>query len=247
MQKYYRQKKSEVRCGIALQRSSLLLMLCLGGGITQAHDNLGSVQDDGRFTPNRLGEVFPPQHREIENVQWFKPEPQTRVKHRSSDLSEEQVEAIATQIQQDPGVSSLLGENYGHLSTEVLLDKTSNSNNRYLITFFSYSVNRTVSVVWDRETIQQVRVSSAEDDQPALSQAEMDRAITLATSYWDQRGVGRVHELVGYAIQTFDTDGSPFPSRMAYVSFHTSTPEIPELVTWVDLSTDSVTRGEIAE
>jgi len=74
---------------------------------------------------------------------------------------------------------------------------------------------------------------------------EKSLAIEIAREYWIERDEPRVAQLEGYAIQTYQPDGSLYPTRVAYVSFHVQSPEPPELITWVDLSKERVFRAKV--
>ena len=105
-----------------------------------------------------------------------------------------------------------------------------------------------VNVRDDRpQRIDTVTVTPASLDQPPLSEQEMAEAIALARAYWRSEGNSEVEALTGYAIQTFQPDGTPFPTRMSYVSFHVESPEAPLYANNVDLSTKTVERSGVEQ
>lgn len=216
--------------------ATIMSHLAFGHG-NNGHGNPGSVRGDGRFTPNVEGAEFPPQQRNISNIQQYTPSSRTQAFQRN-------LERILGRVVQDNEVQQALGENYVHIRSAPFNLKGNNAANKYRHLFFSYSNNQTVTVLTNGSSIRSLTVEAASENQPALAQSEMDTAIALARNYWLGRGKRLVNDLLGYAIQTFQQDGSPYPTRMVYVSFHSASPEPPELFNWVDLSTGEVVTGE---
>lgn len=221
----------------------------------------GHIAGDGRFTPNDGSATFPPQPRSVENVRQFTPVPDGANRVVTSkkgnvgtaaagpitkNLAAERNSVTATALA-DSRVSNLLGQRYAHIDTVTVKDKWGADSNRYEITFFSHSNNQTIRVSVEDGDLDDLVATPAAVNQPPLGETEMIDAIDLARSHWLNQGNNRIAQLVGYAIQTFQADGSPYPTRVAYVSFHIESPDLPELLTWVDLNNRQVIRAEVAQ
>lgn len=221
----------------------------------------GHIAPDGRFTPNQTGATFPPQPRSVQNIRQFAPIPdgadrtvttksapgQVTTNQRTvKNLANERSSVLATALANSQ-VSNLLGQRYAVINTVSVKDKWGGDTDRYEVTFFSHSNNQTVSVAVEDGALDDLVATPASESQPPLAQTEMTSAVDLARAYWMNRGNTRISQLTGYAIQTFQADGSPYPSRVAYVSFHVASPESPELLSWVDLNSRQVIRAEVAQ
>lgn len=217
--------------------------------VSSAHDNEGAVTPDGRFTPNEAGAQFPPQPRQIENVRQFGLEQADTLLQDTVAVSAFAVRVIdpAIEVLSDASVSAVLGQRYAHLETIKRQSKWDAADEWQEILYFSYSENQTVRVIYKNGRVDTVNTSAASVSQPALNEVEKAEALSLARAYWVDAGNTQINTLTGYAIQTFQEDGSPFASRMAYVSFHVTSPEPPVLVNWVDLSTQQVVTSEVAQ
>lgn len=213
------------------------IALLVGSAQLAAHEGQGKVGANGRFTPNVSGAQFPPQPREMQNVQQIRPtgRDQARLITLNNFLSR----ALT-----DNDVVSALGDRYEYINSTAQVFKGRVTPNRYLSVYYSYSNNQTVNVVTRGTNVVEVTVEPAGVDQPPLTEAEMTTAIQLARDYWRGRGNAVIDQLAGYAIQTYQPDGSPYNTRMVYVSFHTESPEPPLLYSRVDLSTGAVVDGE---
>lgn len=231
-----------------------------------AHENSGAVQEDGRFTPNVDGAMFPPQPKEIANVRQYDPAPEEggsltdlvdepiRMMNRARSLSASRAADsgvtrfdAARAALTDGAVRRALGERFSIIDSARVRDKSGLVKDRFRVSFFSQDNNRTVAVIYADGRIESIDTEAASNDQPPLGEMEMTRAIELAREHWETEGVSRVNDLKGYAIQTFESDGSPYENRVAYVSFHTESPEPPEFVTWVDLTNEQVLRAEVSQ
>lgn len=200
-------------------------------------ENPGSVKKNGRFTPNTDGAQFPPQPQQIANGRLIGPVRNSRAEINIAQQSLRRVLA-------DPEVTEALGERFAHIHSAPVRSKNNGVGSLRRHLFFSHSNNQTVVVLSAANRVQSVSLEAAADNQPALGQTELTEAIDLARNYWLDRGKDSVNTLTGYAIQTFQQDGSPFSTRMVYVSFHTTSPEPPLLYNNVDLTLGEVVTGE---
>ncbi len=213
------------------------VLITLSSSQLQAHETQGSIKKDGRFTPNVEGAEFPPQPRRVENVFQYAPAKKTQAHQQA-------LEKMLSRVVNDPTVQQQLGDRYAHVHTAAHQPKGSGLSNNYRLVFFSHSNNQTVTVITTGRSVQSLDVAAAATEQPALAQSEHVDAIELARDYWLQRGKSSIDSLTGYAIQTFQSDGTPYPTRMVYVSFHTNSPEAPLLYNNVDLTNGVVVTGE---
>lgn len=256
---FARRRARGLSCPIAASNRSLTAIgLVLCGSITaaggaMAHENHGAVKADGRFTPNDGQAVFPPQPRDIENVRQHMPSssgPMMRARSRavgnSADADPRTDGALAAALRNHE-VEVALGRLYSMTRSTVVEDKKAASGSEKVeLEFFSLSNNQTVRATFDAERLIDLSVVEASESQPPLSETEKTAAIDLAADYWGSQGQSDMPELTGYAIQTFLPDGSAYPNRVAYVSFHSQSPEPPELLTWVDLTNSRIMRAEVA-
>jgi len=231
-------KKFSHRCAGGLI-TSFVTTIILTAASTQllAHDNHGAVQTDGRFTPNVEGAEFPPQPRRVENARQHIPIKRTEAQRRN-------FQRMLDRVVNNADVQGALGERYAHIHTAPYQTKGRRSGNRYRLVFFSHSNNQTVNIVTAGNSVRSLDIIPANEEQPALGQSEHADSIELARQYWLERGKSSVETLRAYAIQTFQADGSPYPTRMVYVSFHVNSPEAPLLYNWVDLTNEEVVTGE---
>jgi len=226
--------------------------VCLQAAADAGHDH-GSVQPDGRFTPNVDGAVFPPQPRDLSNVRNYSPgvelnsitqEQGIELGNANRQVSEPHLEAVQA-AERSTEVQALLGSRYTLLQTARVRKKTGPNKHVFRVEYFSRSTNKTVIVESVNGVITDVASYAAADRQPPLGEMEKSLAIEIARQYWIERDEPRVTQLEGYAIQTYQPDGSHYATRVAYVSFHVQSPEPPELITWVDLSNERVFRAEV--
>lgn len=213
------------------------VLITLSGTQLQAHETQGSVKKDGRFTPNVDGAQFPPQPRRIENAVQYAPS-------KKSQAHQLRLEQMLFRIVNDPALQEQLGDRYALIHVAPYQKKGKDSGNQYRLVFFSHTNNQTVTVISAGNEVTSLEVVAAATEQPALVQSEQNDAIELARAYWMQRGKLLVDSLTGFAIQTFQADGSPYPTRMVYVSFHVNSPEAPLFYNKVDLTSGVVVSGE---
>jgi len=240
------------RFPLAVIGLALLTGLCIGSPAL-AHENHGAVKEDGRFTPNDGKSVFPPQPQDIENVRQHTPtssSPMMRARARAVGNSvdaDARTDASLAAALRNHEVEVALGRLYSMTRSSVLDDKESVLGSQLVeLEFFSLSNNQTVQLTFDADRLVDLTLVEATESQPPLSETEKKAAIELAADYWETQGQTGMLDLTGYAIQTFLPDGGSYPNRVAYVSFHSQSPEPPELLTWVDLTNSQIMRGEVA-
>lgn len=192
------------------------------------HAHHVSVLDhDGRFTGP--GE-WPPQHKGATN---FGTVEITDQRGNGREI------AATRSASAHQAVGRALGNRFGAASVAEM----AGGQNGQHVTFFSYEQNQTVvASVIDGEVVN-VEEMPASVGQPPLSPVEMDNAVAIARAWWSEQNNDRVDDLEGFAIRAFQPDGSFFPVRMAYVSFHVDVDAAPELLTYVDLTNEIVTEG----
>lgn len=112
----------------------------------------------------------------------------------------------------------------------------------HLVTTWSQTFARTVLATVVDGQVTAVEVVPPGAWQPPLAGVERLRAIDLARAQLLDLGVGRVGDLQGLAMHTMGPDGTPWPTRMAYVTFHAHLDARPEYAAWVDLVEERVVR-----
>ncbi len=234
-------------------KNSVVLTACIAclliAQSSYAHQSHGSVALDGRFTPNVEGAQFPPQPRDMSSQVFLRSTEQTNpgtARQRSALTA--QSTALLEQMEKDPDIAGALGDDYLLLSEQPIIKKWSSANaDNRLFVFFSYAKNQSVEVLTENGVVESFDFIPAGVAQPALAEIEMSRAVDIASAHWRAVPGADVSQLIGYAIQTFEPDGSPHSTRVAYVSFHRASPELPEYLTWVDLNTSKVIKAERAQ
>lgn len=213
-------------------------------GSVDNHDHLhiGHLPENGRFTTNDgLAMSWPPQIKYIKDVVWDTNATQIE----ASQLTE--FGTIATVASSNAEFRELLGERFTFISAIPIQEKWQEALQGHQVTYFSYSNNITIEAFIDGEEVDDIATYAAAEYQPPLRQNEVDEAIVIARQYWQEQGNTRVNDLQGFTIQTFRTDGDGgyYDTRMSYVSFHLDELSEPELLTWVDLTTQTVLRAAI--
>ncbi len=226
----------------------LITALISLNALADSGHNHGSVSQSGRFTPNSDGTPFPPQPRGATNVRSFS-SAQSRAgnvggQRAVANNASAAVAMATTAALNDAEVQNALGERFAHVATVAVRDKWNKGVAGYRVTFFSHSNNQTVAVTHDDAQLRDLTLTPAAQSQPPLASSEMSEAIAIARNYWVGRSNPRISSLTGYAIQTYRDDGSAHLTRIVYVSFHTESPAAPELLTWVDLNSQQVTRAQ---
>lgn len=206
------------------------------------HDGVGHIPEHGRFTTNDGTEQsWPPQVKYIDEVVW-----DDRVTAAMVEL-ESEVNAAAAATNQATDIRELLGERYVFISAHPIRIKGVEGVQGQRVTYFSYSNNMTIEAVVNNHSVESFETIAASEWQPSLRQKEVDAAIEIARQYWQEQGNRRVEHLEGFTIQTFRTEGGGgyYDTRMTYVSFHMDETSPPELLTWVDLTTETIYRAAI--
>lgn len=227
--------------------------------VVHAHGELGGIPKNGRFTPNEIGAIWPPVPRATNAERLYKPVPKSAVpltKKAAGGLGSNAVQgksfaSAGTDAARVATAAALaaghLGERYELINTVPVFVKGQSLGNVYKVEFFSHSLNHTVRVRVVGGWVTRVDTVSPSIDQPPLGSIERQTAIDLARRYWRLQDNLRVDQLTGFSIQTFQPDGRYFENRMAYVTFHLSLDDVPELLTWVDLSNLVVVRGAVSK
>lgn len=157
---------------------------------------------------------------------------------------------LAQQVAADSRVAPLLGDRWSVLEVahHVPGDKGTAPDigrglGRSRVTYYSRSTNQSVIAEVAGRRVEDVSTVAPTENQLPVSPEEADDAVAIARAYWSEQGEGRVDDLEGFVIMAFKPDGSLFDSRMVYVSFHVNADELPEFITWVDLTEEAVSHG----
>ena len=200
---------------------------------TQQHDHSDHNHNDDRFTA--IGESWPPQPSNIENVIWLTPAvTNTNVQGRMP-----RIEAVAAS---DPQVNELLGERYVVIGTESENKKNAPSN-AIRVTYFSHSNNLTLEVSMSNQAVASIDIIEPVDYQPPLTAIEVAEAIALAQADLVEQGFTDAAALEGYGILALKGDNNVsdfYNTRVVYVSFHAHVDARPEYVALVDISNQVV-------
>lgn len=113
------------------------------------------------------------------------------------------------------------------------------------IAFYSLTFDQSVDVLVVGREVRDLTVQPATEYQPPLSEKEKYRAAELARAHWEAAGDTRLDQLEAFVMLDMADNGSFHPSRVAYVTFHAELNARPELLTWIDLSSEQVIRAEV--
>lgn len=207
------------------------------------HGDHASVLDhNGRFTGP--GQEWPPQPKGAKN--------ETALPVDDIDGNRDEIEAAQAALESAEVVAEL-GDRFEASATDLadLHDKPTKpasddgkaKDDEVTVVHFSYSENQTVRTTMKDGKVADVATVPATEEQPPLTPAEQDHAIDIAREWWKAQGNDRVNDLKGFSIRAFQADGSYYPVRMVYVSFHESADHAPELLTNVDLTNEAVAKG----
>lgn len=208
---------------------------------------------DGRFTGP--GEVWPPQVKGATDIVTL-------------DFAEEAaptaeravgVEAAAPMLAEVGGrgleaalaesrVTGALGDRHVLISIndgEIVPGSSKGDPKATLALFYSHDRGATVEVYLDGATVIEVISRPASEDQPPLGVDEKFRAAELARAHWQEAGDERIDLLEAFVILAVRPGGRYYDSRVGYVSFHVDNESRPELLTWVDLTGETVLDAEV--
>lgn len=206
------------------------------------HTGIGHIPEHGRFTAND-GHVqsWPPQVKYIDEMAW-----DNRLSAAIA-MAAVEVDAAISITAQDSELGERLGERYTFINAHPIREKGNDAVLGQRVTYFSYSNNVTIKAIVRNGAVATIETIAASDWQPSLKQNEVDAAIDIARQYWQGKGNSRVNNLQGFTIQTFQTEGAGgyYDTRMTYVSFHMDEVSNPELLTWVDLTTETVFKAAV--
>ena len=217
------------------------------------HDHASTLDADGRFTGP--GEVWPPQPKNATDV----------VELDFSDLAAPVAERTVAAAADDrdivadirpaeaalaiPAVADATGERYNLISiTEheiVPGSEKGQDDEATLVVFYNLGDDLTVEAFIDGDALAALVVSPAGQHQPPLSVKEKSAAAELARAHWSAEGDPRIDQLEGFTILAVQPGGAYYDSRVAYVSFHLDARSNPELLTWVDLTTEVVIEAKV--
>lgn len=245
-----------VVAGLAGSRTSIEATPSQGPAVDGGHDDhdhgdhrhASTLGHGGRFTGP--GEVWPPQvvgATDIVGLDFSAAEAAT---DRRALPSARAAEALAA----DGGVplaialassevTTALGDRHTLISVtgeEVVPDTAKGAPTADLVLFYSHDRRATVEVYVRAAVVVEVVSRPADQDQPPLAVDEKYRATEMARAHWEAEGDARIDRLDGFVILAVQPDGTYHDHRVAYVSFHEDNTSRPELLTWVDLTSETV-------
>jgi hypothetical protein len=119
-----------------------------------------------------------------------------------------------------------------------------NPNRSEKYVYFSRDNNATVEVSHDGNQIVNVKSTPAGDYQPEITEEEISEAIQLAKAHFANKGYPQAAALKGYGILAYPPEGRVFyPTRVIYISLHTSLDAPPSFMAWVDLTNASILKS----
>ncbi len=194
----------------------------------------GQLRANGRFISTQ--QDFPPQHKNINGVTYYRIEEDEELRERRDRMREI--------TEQSDEMRTLLGRRFTFIGIVPLANKGNELDPRNKVIFFSHSLNQTVEALIEDQTLLSTSTISPADYQPPLSQAETNEAVDIAREFWGTQDGGRVANMRGFSILAFEPTGNAFfDTRVAYVTFHRSVEGRPEYVAYVDLTNGTVIRS----
>ena len=110
-----------------------------------------------------------------------------------------------------------------------------------VFTYFSQDNNQTVEVIFDGAAVKSIKSIPASEYQPEIIDEEIDEAVKIARAHFLSLGLARVQQLKGFGILAYRPEGKGFyDTRVIYISFHANEDAPPEMVAWVDLTSQTV-------
>ena len=218
------------------------------------HDHASQLDDDGRFTGP--GDVWPPQPVGATDVVTGD---ETGLAAPADGFvaagDEAQVALVAqpdavTVALADPAVAAAVPGRYSLIAVsdgEQLpgTAKGSVDPDAAKVVLYDLDGDTSVEVIVDGDRVVDVSIRSALEHQPPLSEEEKTRAAELARAHWAAVGDDRLDQLQAFIILDMADSGGFHPTRVAYVSFHVDTDARPELLTWVDLSSETILDSRV--
>jgi len=193
--------------------------------------------------------LWPPQPKDITNVQAVGSHTPETANRASTQIRE----SAATNVNINPifdnnSVSAAIGDRHAVLATYELTDKAGNDSTEFEI--FNYSDNLVVTVSINSDGKVTAKTTAAHEYQPPESQAEVNRAITLARKALSANGyLDHVH-LTGTGLLAHPTaaeiarNGEQFyTQRKVYVTFGAGGGVVPNYRALVNLSTEVVEQS----
>ncbi|HUG85795.1 MAG TPA: hypothetical protein VMM13_14625 [Euzebya sp.] len=201
-----------------------------GGGQTVP----GRHDDHGRFSARAEG--FPPQPVDLAGQASVAVTPRSQAAANG---------ALRTALA-DVEVRRALGADPRLVGVEEVSDKSGGAPPAFRVTWYAPHDDHSVTTVVQGAGVVSVDRTPAAEWQPPLTAAEVDDAIAIARAHFVEAGRSGMAQLEGFAMAPMDPDGSFPATRMAYVTFHAHVDARPQLLTWVDLSTGTVTDSRTA-
>lgn len=139
-----------------------------------------------------------------------------------------------------PDFREALGQKFSRIAIIDDEDKTGKARGSRF-TYFSRDKNATIEVLYDGANIKAVKSIPASEYQPEITDEEISMASDLARQHFLSLGFTRVQDLKGYGILAYRPEGKGFYNgRVIYISFHANDDAPPELMAWVDLTSQTV-------
>ncbi len=147
-----------------------------------------------------------------------------------------------------PEVASAIGDRHTLISVtddEIVPGSDQGDQAATLVLLHSHDRSATVEAHGRDSRVVEVVSRPAGADQPPLAVDEKHRATEVARSHCEAVGGDRIDQLEGFVILSVESDGTHHDSRVADVSSHVDHVARPELLTWVDLTAETVLRAEV--
>lgn len=213
--------------------AAVLSVLSVGVMAAAQAPGHGRHTDAGRFTAQSAG--FPPQPRGAEDGY------QAVVPLRES-VAVDRAAAVQTANGDTRVRRALRG---GATYIGVVASGPKDGPATQTVTWFVRGRDVSVRAVLRDGAVVSVAEIPAAEWQPPLVAEEVDEAIAIAREHWLEAGETAVERLEGFAILDLEADGTDWPMRVAYVTFHEHVDARPELLAWVDLSAGAVFADRI--
>ena len=218
--------------GCAVLLMTLHLVRSQNIAVPQRHPT-GHVDD-------HVDQTWPPQPQGITNIVVISnPDDDEKKRHLKSKQRFDKLEQLGA-------ARADLKEALGRRFTRIVITDEKNKDGtprpgRY--TYFSRDKNATVEALFDGANITSVKSTPANEYQPEITDEEILEATELARQHFLRLGLTRVQDLKGYGILAYRPEGKGFYNgRVIYVSFHADADAPPELMAWVDLTSQTILK-----